>query len=151
MDRTTPRVIWTGHPPPLRQVAGQIRTSTGVTYCARPTPTPLNEPPAPKTESTAPAPSSYLSFPDRLLAWLREMEGDRLPPLASIAGIVQPSLLGNIHATNRVTHGLEALEKRGMVDVWWGRQHGMPGALVVRVLPEGRVLRNATAPLDVMP
>ncbi len=140
-----PYVVWTGHPPPLRQIEGQIRCSTGVTYRAPKPPAVRDNATAPRAADRPTEPMQWLSLPDRVLAYLLLQEGGFLPSLLTIVEDVAPSM-GNIHAHNRILHALQALEHRGVLELWRGSVHGYRGAYAVRLAGGAGWLRGAGVP-----
>ena len=141
--------IQTGHPPPLVQVKGQVRSSTGMTFAAggqmvalSPRLPAVSVGPAvpvitPPTASTLKANDSAKPLFDYLRA-LTATEVSALPGLKSIAAI-----LGAGWTPSRVASGFRTLERYEPIHMWTrvtSKQYG------VRVIGERLQLRTRSAP-----
>ncbi len=140
------RVRYTGFPPPAQQIAGQVRSPTGATYCARqsaqgPTTPMVRVALASVGASTSPADTNAGGKVNPLLALLRRLDAHKspIPYPADIAEIL------NVNEGRFVVQQLEALERRRLFTLWRHHTNGRPTEYVVRLAGSDHQMRTPGA------
>lgn len=145
----------TGHPSPLVQVQGQIRTSTGFTLVGRNKLPPSifgqawREAP---TRRGADAGAAAQDAPaDRLLAHLHTLVGakETLPRLTELARAIGDAPRAGWRDARRTRQLLDDLRERGEIEVHDASAQQVTGTMAVRLVKTGAVLRQYRAPAGV--
>jgi len=155
------RVLWTGHPPVLEQLANQARSSSGVTFgqAARHTP-PWHRSavrrvdPAPVRVVSEAQPGLLASGGDAeqditaLLALLQRLadQGAVLPLCAGLAEALGAELHRGVASV--VHNRMRLMKSKGLIRWSYGSSHPWRGEMIVRIVETGQLLRTARAPLD---
>lgn len=154
-------IIYTGAPPPLLQIAGQRRSSTGATYGEQAHLLPpgwrgarsLARPSAP-VERAEPVPELFATGGDleqditALLALLQRLADQRavLPLCAGLAETLGAEWHRGVASV--VHNRMRVMRARRLIEWCYGSSHPWRGEMVVRLVETGQVLRTARAPLD---
>lgn len=142
--------VRTGHPPPLRQVATQVRCGTGYTSgIATPDGAQLppvgsgRRPPARSVPELARVPLTVSGLRADVLNLLENLQsqGTRLPTCGEMA-----TALGLHHGAGPVAIALDALAEHGLIHYWHGEPHQYRGQRIVRLLDSTVELRTDGAP-----
>ncbi len=155
VDRGGPhpvRIIYTGHPPVIEQLRGQVRSPTGMTFGLK-THDGAKMPPGftsyqfPR-EAAAPEPAHHqprgraATISDDIIPRLRALADDNgmLPPRSTLRAAFGRNLVRQLHF----------LESAGCIRLWVADPGGNTRGIAIRIPGSDLILRTPDAPADAL-